>query len=186
MRKILPHTKCHIITYTQFRHLSRFYVFCGFLQHYIIIIDTKEWTYRYNDSTVEFCKPPIRHATLSTLALMHWSFTAENQPTNANIRMELDTWLKWVMRSRHTKSKEPEVHSTFLRSEFNTRNDFTNNLNHIKKTPKINMQNYYWNDDAPPNKSITERFFPRFFFLVHSVLFFHLPVTRPDTAFTSN
>lgn len=133
MRKILPHTKCHIITYTQFRHLSRFYVFCGFLRHSIIIIDTKEWTYRYNDSTVEFCKPPIRHATLSTLALMHWSFTAENQPTNANIRMELDTWLKWVMRSRHTKSKEPEVHSTFLRSEFNTRNDFTNNLNHIKK-----------------------------------------------------
>lgn len=26
------------------------------------------------------------------------------------------------------------------------------------------MQNYYWNDDAPPNQSITERFFPRFFF----------------------
>lgn len=47
------------------------------------------------------------------------------------------------------------------------------------------MQNNYYRNDAPPNRSITERFSPDFWLLLFLICFRSAFSTLPDTAFTS-
>lgn len=79
-------------------------------------------------------------------------------------------------------------HFSFLRNHHLLRTECCGSNKHtarFKSLRKIIMQNNYYRNDAPPNRSITERFSPDFWLLLFLICFRSAFSTLPDTAFTS-